>query len=505
MPEDRNAPVIVAAAQHTWREPDPQMTPLDALTTVAQAALHDSGCRALADAIDTLATVRFITDSDPNLVAMMPRNPGALVAQRLGLENFTCFQTGIGGNTPQYLVNHFAARLAAGDARAVLISGAELLNTFFYALRTGADLSAWSGEEAASPTMPGEERDGTSAVERAHGLFEPVNTYPLFENALQHHLGRTRAEHTAVMAELCSAMSAVAASNPHAWKMKACAPDDIATVNERNRYIGYPYTRAMNAILSVDMAAAVVLTTAGTARDLGIDPSQMVYLRAGADVHDIWCVSEREKLYEAPAVGLAVATALEQSGLSLDEIDLFDIYSCFPSAVQIACNEIGLSPLDPRGVTVTGGLPYFGGPGNNYSLHAIAEMIGRLRGGTRRHGLVTANGYYLTKHSVGLYSTEPGTVDWRPVDSAALQRHIDALPTLSMADDPAGAVTIDSYTVAYDKGGPARGIVIGRNARGERVLADTDSQGTMEQLLAADPIGRQGTVTPVGDTNRFEF
>ena len=50
---------------------------------------------------------------------------------------------------------------------------------------------------------------------------------------------------------------------------------------------------------------------------------------------------------------------------TISEIDAFDIYSCFPSAIQIACDEIGLDIDDPRNLTVTGGLPYFGGPGNN--------------------------------------------------------------------------------------------------------------------------------------------
>ena len=505
MAPDPRAPVIVAVAQQTWREPDTQRTPVDALHAVAEQALKDSGCASLAQSIDAFATVRFITDTNPQLIPLLPRNPGLLLSRRLGIGNAAFFQTDAGGNTPQFLVNHFAARLAAGEVNAVLISGAELMNSFFDAMRSGGDISGWKGEDTDLPEMIGEEKDGVSPLEKAHGFYEPINTYPVFESALRHHLGTAPEEHRALIAQLCSNMSAVAQDNPLAWKPNALSADEIAAVTDRNRYIGYPYTKAMNALLSVDMAAAVIMTTAGRAAELGIDPGRIVYLRAGADVNDIWHISEREALYEAPAIGLASGSALAQAGLALEDIDHFDIYSCVPSAVEIACNEIGLSPLDPRGVTVTGGLPFFGGPGNNYTLHAVAEMADQLRGRTNAHGLVTANGLYLTKHSLGIYSTEPPPGRWTPVDSAALQRQIDAQPRATVAGDPAGPVTVEAYTVAFDRSGPSRGIIIARNGGNERVLANATDADTVQALLADDPVGRRGTVSPADDINRFTF
>jgi acetyl-CoA C-acetyltransferase len=281
---------------------------------------------------------------------------------------------------------------------------------------------------------------------------------------------------------------------------------EIATVAKNNRYIGYPYTRAMNPILEVDMAAAVILTTAGKARELGIDRERWIYLRGGADVNDIWYVSERPELHRSPAIRAAWQSVSAQACITLDEISLFDIYSCFPSAVQVACNEIGLSPLDARGVTVTGGLPCFGGPGNNYSLHAIAEMFSRLRGAGTGHGLVTANGMYLTKHSLGLYSTEAPTAPWRNADNRALQQQIDAAPRLAVAADPAGDVTIETWTVGFGREGPKRGIVIARNDAGERVVANTDpDSATLERLIAQDPIGQRGNVRVEHGMNLLSF
>lgn len=505
MPTPDNTPILIGSGQHTWRDADASRTPVDALYAAASLAIADAGSTRLTSAIDAVAMVRFIADTTPGVGALFPRNPGSALAQRLGIANPALYQGTIGGNTPQYLVNHFAGKLARGDHGVVLLAGAETLATLFSVLRSGEDISAWA-DGGAEPDTLGVEREGHTAIELAHGLYEPINTYPLFENSLRHHLGVSEAEHTAHIAELISRMSRVAAANPHAWRPQFQTAEQVQTVATNNRYIGYRYTRAMNPILEVDMAAAVVMTTVGKARELGIDESQWIYLRAGADVNDIWYVSERPVLHASPAINLAWQSVSAQAGIALDEIAHFDIYSCFPSAVHVACNEIGLDPLDERGVTVTGGLPCFGGPGNNYSLHAIAQMTQTLRTGAGGHGLVTANGMYLTKHSMGIYSTEAPTRAWQDAESASLQQQIDAAPRLSVAADPTGKATIETYTVSFGRSGPKRGIVIARSAAGERVIANTrEDEATLQQLMAQDPIGQSGNVRVQDGVNILEL
>lgn len=506
MPHHDNAPVLVAAGQFTWPDPDVLRTPVDALEAAARAALDDAACPALASSIDALGMIRFIADANPATAGLFPRNPGAEIATRLGLAEPAIFQAAIGGNTPQYLVNHFADKLAQGEHRAVLIAGAEALATMFHALGNGEDISGWSDASVAEPPMIGVEREGLNAVEQAHGLFEPINTYPLFENALAHHLGEDPETHRRYIAELCAGMSRVAADNPYAWRRDAMSAEQIGTVEQRNRYVGFPYTRVMNALLAVDMAAAVVMTTAGHARELGIDPSRCVYLLGGVDVNEVWHVSNRPELHRAPAIGKAWDTLSGQTGIDIDDVGHFDIYSCFPSAVQIACREIGISPLDERGVTVTGGLPFFGGPGNNYSLHAIAEMVSTLRGAPASHGLVTANGLYLTKHSLGLYSSQAPQTPWQASDNQALQAQIDGSAQVTLAADPAGPATIESFTVAFGREGPRQGIVIARNDAGERVIANTDNDvAVLEALVASDPIGQRGEISTAEGKNTLHL
>ena len=505
-----NSPVIIAVAQQTWREADATRTPVLALSEVVNKALDEldgtnqKDCRQqVIDSIDKVATVRFITDSNADLIPLLPRNPGLLMAKDVGIENATFHQTDLGGNSPQFLVNHFAKQLADGTASTVLISGVELLGTFFDAMKTGSDISQWPGEPTDSPEMIGIEKDGVNNYERAHGLYEPINTYPLFENALRHKDGANEQDESRLTAELCSQMSAVAANNPFAWRPEALDAESIATVTKKNRYVGYPYTRAMNAVLSVDMGAALIMTTAGKAAEMGIDNSQLIYLRAGADVNEIWNVTERDDWSTAPAIGIAAKAVLAHSKLPLADISAFDIYSCFPCAVRIACNEIGLSPLDERGITVTGGLPFFGGPGNNYSLHAITEMVDRLRKEGKGHGLVTANGLYLTKHSMGVYSTEPGADDWQAIDSAALQSQIDSGPHCDVVTEWNGPATIEHLTITFNKQGPEKAIIVAKNAQGQRLLANATSN--LEKLIDEDFVGVGCNVRTENGVNVIEL
>src|SRR4029077_8013857 len=210
-----------------------------------------------------------------------------------------------------------------------------------------------------------------------------------------------------MLGALCSRLSAVAAENPYAWFRAARAPDEIATPGPSNRMIGFPYPKLMNAIIEVDQAAAVLMTSVAEARALGIPRDRWVYLRGTGQAHDRWFVSERVDYTSSPAIREAGRQTLDSAGITIDRVDHLDLYSCFPAAVQIGRDMLGIAPDDPRPLTVTGGLPYFGGPGNNYSMHDIAETMARGRTRPGSIGLVTALGWYLTKHAVGIYAGEP--------------------------------------------------------------------------------------------------
>jgi acetyl-CoA C-acetyltransferase len=198
--------------------------------------------------------------------------------------------------------------------------------------------------------------------------------------------------------------------------------------------------------------------------------------------------------------------ALAQAGITLDDIDFFDLYSCFPSAVEIACDALGIAEDDPRPLTVTGGLSFFGGPGNAYVLHSIAETSEWLRRGKGRFGMVTGNGGLLSKQSVGIYSTEPGAGEWRRENPADYQPELDAALAPRIELTPQGKARIESYTVMCDKGVPARGVIVGRLlADDARFVANTpkDRPEILQWLMAEEPLNAEGLVTSENGRNTF--
>ena len=280
-----------------------------------------------------------------------------------------------------------------------------------------------TGHESAPPErIDGENTNGVDEIEELYDLILPSFMYPLFETSLRASDGRSPEEHLRYMGKSFERLSRIASQNPFAWSRRLLTAAEIATPTPDNRYIGYPYTKCMNANINVDQSAALILTTEDSARSLGISEDKWVYPTGGADLNDIWHVTRRPCLHESPAIRNASRIALEQADITLDEIDKFDLYSCFPAAFEIARREIGILEGDPRDLSVTGGLSFFGGPGNNYSMHAIATVVDLIRKDRSLKAMVTANGWYLTKHSVGIYAGSPSAHPWEDRDDSPLQR-----------------------------------------------------------------------------------
>lgn len=494
-------PVLIGCGQYVDRGDDPARapSPQDMLAQVARAAAQDTGATAdLLAAADTVAVIRLFADSAPTYKSPFggSTNYPRSLANRIGASPRRLIYPHVGGNTPQYMVNVLAEAIAAGETDIAVLAGCEVMRTVGRARKAGIQLD-WQEDIDEAPEVVGDGRIGVSPYEMRHGIGEPSGTYPLYENALQAHYHQSSADHRAALGRLFAPFTQVAAANPFAQVPVARSAEEIATITEANRIIAWPYTKFMNANIAVDQAAAIILTSVEKARALGVPRDKWVFLRGCADTTEKWFMSDRVDYHSAPAIRVGAARALAAAGVGIDDVSDFDIYSCFPCAVEIACDEIGLAHDDPRGLTVTGGLPYFGGPGNNYSLHGIAGMMDRLRARPGGLGLVTANGWYLTKQSFGVYATEPGDRPFERTDPAGYQGEIDALPSPSLAEQADGPATIETYSVVFDRSGPRRGIVIGRlDDTGARFLANTpkDDAAQMRALMADDTVGRPITV-----------
>jgi acetyl-CoA C-acetyltransferase len=508
-----STPILVGAGQYVDREPpaaERSLSPADMnAEAVRRALMHAGATGDLAGVIDVLAVARLFEHSLkdtvmwPNPFGCSNNMPGS-VAKRLGIAPRRQIYAEVGGETPQRLVNQMAEAIHAGEVQAALLTGAEVLATIRNAQRSGVSFD-WN------ETVDGDYEDlwpdapMTNAYEFRHGITFPIQVYCLFEQVLRRELGLSPDAYRGRIGRVFAPFAAVAAANPYAQFPTALAADFIATPSASNFQLCEPYNKWMVAQDAVNQAAAVVITSVGMARQLGIPEAHWVFLRAYADVDDRLVV-ERPRLATSEAQGLALRRALDDSGLTVDQLTHIDLYSCFPIAVTAACEHLGIDPESGHALTLTGGLPYFGGPGNNYSLHAIAEVVARLRSAPDAHALVAANGGYLSKHSVGIYSGRLRG-EWLPCSSAVERTAMRQPSDVVVAEVAAGAARIESYAAVYARGEPSGGYIVGRlTADDRRFLAvmEPGSAAARERLFAPDPIGSPVRIRHADGMNYFD-
>ena len=487
---DPRTPVLVGVGQVTEHvtagaNVDDAPTPLELMTRALQFAERDAGASTpLLSGLDELIAVGSFT--------WHPGDAAALVAETLGLSPRATVVTSTGGNVPQRLINAHARRIARGEEDCVVVVGAEAMHAHARARRDGRDLH-WPTNEPGPTTRASDDVDRVPFTdeEYAHGLRLPVQVYPLFENARRFARGWTLEEHRDRLAQLWHHFAEVAAANPYAWLRDAPSATTITTPSPTNRMVAFPYTKLLVANLPVDMGAAFIMTSFDYARAKGVALDRMIFPHAGAEANDHWFVSERPQLDDSPAMR-AIWSALQRGGADVESIAHLDLYSCFPTVVECAATILGIDALDPARVpTVTGGLTFFGGPGNNYVTHSVATMVERLRDDPQSRGLVSALGWFSTKHAWGTYGGVPAQGGFSYHD---VQDEVDVQPRCASTVDN-GEVVVESYTVTHERdGSPERLVVAARDHHARRIWAHSEDLELARDAETHEFIGRRGRV-----------
>ena len=489
MARDPHAPVIIGVGQ-TLQHTDDLDEALDPSLLMCSAignATVDAGLRS----IPNPQSIRVV-----NLLTWKYGDPAFLIAQQLGLTPRETVYTTMGGQSPQSLVNTTSAEIQAGRLDLAILAGGEARRTRGRARTSEHPLNWPSAPEGQTPRLIGEDFVLNHPLELERGVMMPVQIYPVFESAIRARSGLTPEQHLRKISDLWSRFSGVAADNPYAWSRQARTAEEIRTPTPANRMVGLPYTKYMNSNNDVDMAAAVIMCSAENAESLGVPRDRWVFVHAGTDCNEHQFVSNRWSFAETPAVELGGRRVLELAGCSIDDMAMIDLYSCFPSAVQLGAQSLGLS-LDAQ-LTRTGGLSFAGGPWNNYVMHAIATMVADLRAEPGERGLVWANGGYVTKHSFGVYSTEPSTHGFRHDQP---QSEIDALPQREFATpvDAEGPATIEAYTVMHSRDGePETAIAACLLADGRRAWGLSTESGLVKAMCDGEWVGTRVTLTGTG-------
>ncbi len=488
-----NTPILVGAGQVVQHEATDD-SPMTLAARAARAALANAGGQGLAAVIDTVSITRLFTDS----MGMPPcpfgrsDNPPMSVARALGAAPAHCIYGQVGGNEPQSRLIEFARDIARGKRSVVLLAGAEAMRNQRSAQRAGRELD-WN-ESFDKDALPLEDRGWgelfVTMQEVHNGLLAAMSYYGLIEQAQATARGRSTAEHREAMAQLLASCSAVAAANPQAQFPTVLTVEEILSAAPLNHL----YSKRMVAQDGVNQGAALLLCSVGAARKLGIATERWVFLHGLAQGEELK-LSEREDPARSPMLEAVLDSALRQAGRTMDEIDLIDIYSCFPCAVSAVADCLGLPTDGSRPLTLTGGLAYFGGPGNNYVMHSLAEAVTQLQANPGQSALVTSVGGMLSKLGAGVYSTKPSRIDWATAETGVKQ---EFLPRRPVVEAPEGGRII-SYLVNYHGGEVVQANVLAETEDGGRFVATTapgDAQ-TPAAMLAEDPTGRLVRVTAV--------
>ncbi len=499
MPTDiaDNTPVIIGVGQYSERVGEPgyaALSYMDLGGRALAAAIADCGASGgVAGAIDTLAAIRAFEMSRPDRAPPFgaASNVPRALAKRVGANPARAILTPTGGQTNQQLVGEFAQAIAAGDSQCAVIVGAEAISTVL-ALTAKGEKPDWSEE------VPGDCEDQGFGLEDllepelfAHGASGAIPLYALAENARRAKLGLGLEDYRREIGKLFAPFTKVAAANPHSAAPVERTAEELATITMRNRVVAEPYPRMTVARDQVNQAAAIILASAGLARALGVPEAKWVHIHAVTAATELK-LSQRPDLAANPASIASVEAALARAGRGMADMRYLDFYSCFAIPVFNQCDHFGLSPDDPRGLTLTGGLPFFGGAGNNYSAHAIAEAVQRVRADRGGFALVGANGGWMSKYATGIYSAEPA--DWSGNDRfARLPKATDAAP---VSTAPCVSAIVETYTINRSPKGD-KAIFIGRSEVGERVLGNADlaDPATAAAFEGGHPFGARLSLT----------
>lgn len=483
---DLRTPVIVGAAQviqrpGSWTDPADARGPIELMAEAARTAAADAGVAAL------LARVGWVAVAGG---WWRYADPARLVAGELGLAGVRTALSAISGSAPQELLGVAADRIARGELDAALVLGGEARWSHRRISRGGGEV-AWITDDGGPPPDESFTSLPPQAMEEGRWFNGAPPAYALFEIARRAALGLDAAEHRDALGRLWAGYNAVAVDNPFAWGREPMDAAAIATPTPDNRLVAWPYTLAMVANNTVDMASALLVVSAEVAGAAGVAPDRWVFPHVIAKGHDSWLVAERDVLHRTPGAATVGRTALRYAGLRPDELGPIDLYACFPSSVEMTCDGLGISLERP--LTVTGGLGFAGAPVGNAVGQSLAAMVARLRHTAGTPGLVQGNGGNATKHSFGVYSTAAPTRPFAFVDCTA---ELDLGERAAGPVDWAGPVAVEAYTVLHDRDGPTGALLAVRlpNAHGGgRVFATNDDPAVWAALVTDDHVGSTWT------------
>jgi acetyl-CoA C-acetyltransferase len=481
MASDPRAPVLVGVGAVSQREADParSLEPADLMAAALERAGDDAGSRDLLRGADAIYVPRGFWDYP---------DPGRLAAEKVGAKDARSVLVEIGVLQTSAL-GHAARAIQQGDAEVVLVTGGEAKHRQSVAQRAGGEATLTRQGDVSPDEVLRPAAEIMHPLEISLGLVMPVRQYAVMESALRHAQKQPLDAHRRHVGALYERMNRVACENPDAWSREPVTAEEIAFGSAKNRMLAFPYTKLHCSQWTVDQAAGLIFCSQERARQAGIPRDRWIHPRAVAESNHMVPLVERRELHRSPGFALAGARALEAAGLSLADLSQLELYSCFPVALRIQAQELGIS--EERTLTVTGGMTFAGGPLNNFVLQGAVRMAQVLRAAGSGHGLLDAVSGLLTKQGVSIWSTTAGNDGFHYDDVS--REAARATATLPVAPEGEGAGRVAGYTVFYETGGaePDRAAAYVDLADGRRTIAVSEDAAWMQEMQKRELCGEK--------------
>jgi acetyl-CoA C-acetyltransferase len=433
----------------------------------------------------------LLTDCDAILVPQgmwAYSDPARLIARRVGATRAQTVFAKL-GILQQTLLGEASRRIAEREADVIIVAGGEARYRQLMAQINDIEIEDTAQSETPDQVMEPSEEMWLEAESNA-GLAMPVGFYALMESARRYARGQDMASHRDDLAKLYSRFADIAIDNPHAWKRQAMPAENIRNPSTKNKMLAFPYTKLHNTSWNVDQASALIFCSAEKAAALGIPREKWIFPRASTQSNHMLCVSARRDLSRSVGALIAGQRVLELAGLDISEIDYIDLYSCFPIAVQCYADALGVTA--DRDYTFSGGMPFAGGPLNNYVLQTTCLLVELLRSHPGRHGLVSSVSGMLTKQGFGIFSSLPSTNGF--VFEDVTQAVAELNQPLEVDADYCGEAVIAACTVLFQEDTPWRLVAICDTANKTRTVAMSEDAGLMANAMIEEYCGRNVSV-----------
>jgi len=480
-----NTPIVVGIGFRQEKNDDPTQCSeaYQLMVDAARSAADDAGSRELLGQIESISVTQGL---------WLYPNPGRLIGAALGCPAARSIVAGLG--VLQLMpFNDLCRAIAAGEQEVGLVAGGEAKYRALRGTLTQTPVPDTEQDDTDQPDVRHTSPDPVcSDLEGLRGLQSPIALFAVIESALRHRQGLTVEEHRDALARLYSDFSKVAAANPHAWSREAVAAEDIRNATATNAMQAFPYTTRHCSQWNVNHAVAILVCSARKAEQLGLRRAQWIFPVAAVESKHVVVLAQQRRLDSHPGTVMAGRRALELAGASTKEVTAAELYSCFPSALQSFALDLQLEPSCP--LTVTGAMPFAGGPFNHFSLEGVARMVEVLRPDTasaapgRRLGLVANLSGIFGKQACVLFSNlaNPRGYGYEDITAAVAERDVP----LPLNGAYVGPATIVGYTVVFAKGQISHGVAICDAPNGERTVARSDDEALLGAMMRREFCGR---------------